>query len=91
MTKKELAAKISGHFGMPVDKVDNIIKETLRVITYELAKGNSVQFTGFGTFSAKTRAAREGRNPRTGETIQIEPSKIAHFKMGKTLRAVLNT
>lgn len=91
MVKSELVNKISGKLDMPVGKVSSVIEETLKIITYELAKGNSVQLTGFGTFSAKTRAAREGRNPRTGETIQLEPSKIAYFKQGKTLRAVLNT
>ncbi len=90
MNKSELVEKISGRLNMPVDKVGRVVEETLKVITYELAKGNSVQFTGFGTFSATTRAAREGRNPRTGETIQLPPSTIAHFKQGRVLKGVLN-
>ena len=51
-----------------------------------LAKGEAVQLMGFGTFSVKERAAREGRNPRTGETVKIAASKVPAFKAGKALK-----
>ena len=52
----------------------------------ELAKGGSVALLGFGTFSVKERAAREGRNPRTGETVKIAATKVPAFKAGKGLK-----
>ena len=55
-----------------------------------LAKGDSVSLIGFGTFSVKERAAREGRNPRTGETVKIASSKSPVFKAGKVLKAKVN-
>ena len=57
-----------------------------RYISSSLAKGDSVSLVGFGTFTVKHRAAREGRNPRTGETIQISASNVAGFKAGKALK-----
>ena len=51
-----------------------------------LAKGDSVQLIGFGSFSVKERAAREGRNPRTGETVKIAAAKVPAFKAGKALK-----
>ena len=62
------------------------LNATLAVITAELEKGNDVQITGFGTFSVKTRAPREGKNPRTGEVITIPETKAPTFKAGKALK-----
>ena len=59
-------------------------------IASSLAKGDSVSLVGFGTFTVKRRAAREGRNPRTGETIQISASNVAGFKAGKALKDTIN-
>tara|TARA_B100000965_G_scaffold148521_1_gene123702 strand:+ start:523 stop:855 length:333 start_codon:yes stop_codon:yes gene_type:complete len=59
-------------------------------IASSLAKGDSVSLVGFGTFTVKHRAAREGRNPRTGETIQISASNVAGFKAGKALKDTIN-
>ena len=91
MNKSELVNKISGKLDMPIDKVGRVIDEAINVVTDELAQGNTVQFVGFGTFSVTNRSEREGRDPRTGEKIFIEASRIAHFKTGKKLKAVLNT
>ena len=55
-----------------------------------LAKGDQVSLIGFGTFSVRKRAARTGRNPRTGETIKIKASKIPAFKAGKALKDAVN-
>ena len=62
----------------------------LSAISGELAKGGSVALVGFGTFSVKARAAREGRNPRTGETIAIAASNTPSFKAGKALKDACN-
>ena len=55
-----------------------------------MASGNGVQLTGFGSFVVRDRAARTGRNPQTGEAIQIAASKVAAFKAGKTLKEAIN-
>ena len=65
---------------------ESALNATLAVITAELEKGNDVQLTGFGTFSVKTRAPREGKNPRTGEMIAIPETKAPTFKAGKALK-----
>ena len=59
-------------------------------VTNELKKGGQVSLVGFGTFSVKDRAARTGRNPQTGETIQIKAAKIPSFKAGKALKDACN-
>ena len=66
----------------PANKVDSV--------TTTLANGGSVSLVGFGTFSVKARAARAGRNPRTGETIQIPASNVPGFKAGKALKDAVN-
>ena len=69
--------------GRAVDAMTDIIAGTLK-------KGDSVTLVGFGTFSVRQRAARAGRNPRTGETIQIEASTLPVFKPGKALKDAVN-
>jgi DNA-binding protein HU-beta len=59
-------------------------------ITGALKRGDQVSLVGFGTFSVKNRAGREGRNPRTGEKIQIAPSNVPGFKAGKALKDAVN-
>ena len=59
-------------------------------ISSSLSKGDSVTLVGFGTFSVSKRAARSGRNPRTGETIQISASNMPKFKAGKALKDAVN-
>lgn len=66
-----------------VDAIFDAIEGTLKV-------GNTVSLVGFGTFSVKDRAARQGRNPRTGETIQIKASRVPSFKAGKALKDAVN-
>ncbi|HBC19068.1 MAG TPA: DNA-binding protein HU, partial [Alcanivorax sp.] len=58
--------------------------------TGALKKGDSVSLVGFGTFAVKERAAREGRNPQTGQTIQIAAAKVPGFKAGKALKDAVN-
>jgi DNA-binding protein HU-beta len=60
------------------------------LIAKELKKGGSVNLTGFGSFEVRTRAAREGRNPQTGATIKIKPSKVPAFRPGKGFKDVVN-
>lgn len=86
MTKKELVAAVAEKADLSKKDTEAALNATLAVITAELEKGNDVQITGFGTFSVKTRAPREGKNPRTGEVITIPETKAPTFKAGKALK-----
>ena len=69
--------------GRAIDAVIEVVKKALK-------KGDSVSLVGFGTFQVRKRAARQGRNPRTGQTIKIKASKIPSFKAGKALKDAVN-
>ena len=86
MNKKEHVAAIAEKSDLSKKDAEAALIATLAVITAELEKGNDVQLTGFGTFSVKTRAPREGKNPRTGEMIAIPETKAPTFKAGKALK-----
>ena len=66
--------------------MDNLMARVAAAITDTLARGESVAIAGFGTFTPRARAARQGRNPQTGEPIAIAASTVPTFKAGKTLR-----
>jgi DNA-binding protein HU-beta len=86
VNKSELIDSIAA--GADTSKVvaGRVLDATLSVVTKALKKGDTVALIGFGTFSVRKRAARNGRNPRTGETIKIAAAKIPGFKAGKTLK-----
>jgi len=86
MTKKEIVAKAADSAGVSKTKAESVINATLDEITKALKKDKKVTFVGFGTFSTSERKARTGRNPRTGEEIQIPASTVPKFKAGKTLK-----
>jgi len=69
--------------GRALDAIIEVIKKSLK-------KGDSISLVGFGTFQVRKRAARQGRNPRTGQTIKIKASKIPSFKAGKALKDAVN-
>ncbi len=90
MNKQELIENIAASVditkadaGRALDSVIDSIKDSLR-------KGDSVALVGFGTFSVRSRAARTGRNPQTGESIQIAAAQVPAFKAGKALRDAVN-
>jgi integration host factor subunit beta len=70
--------------------VENIVSAIFDEITETLAEGNRVELRGFGAFSVKNRPARVGRNPRTGDTVEVEENWVPFFKTGKELRERLN-
>ena len=70
--------------------VENIVNAVLDEITDALAAGNRVELRGFGAFSVRSRPARVGRNPRTGETVEVPAKSVPFFKSGKELRERLN-
>lgn len=89
-TKSELVTHVKNKTDVDAKIIDNIITETLDTIASSLKEGKEVRLTGFGTFSVSAIAARSGRNPRTGETLQIAASKRPVFKAGKTLKECVN-
>ena len=90
MTKVELVAAIAEKTGLPKKDADAAVKAFTDIISEELKKGEKVQLVGFGTFEVSERAAREGRNPRTNETMTIAASKAPKFKAGKQLKDAVN-
>ena len=86
MNKSELINAIVEDTGVSKADADRVLSSTIGSISNALKSGQSVTIVGFGTFLVRSRAARTGRNPRTGETINIEASKVPAFKPGKTLR-----
>ena len=86
MTKTELVAAAAKKSGLTQVAADKALAAILDTVTEALANGDKVQITGFGTFEVRENAAREGRNPRTGETIAIAASKAPAFKAGASLK-----
>ncbi len=85
MNKGELINAVAAK-GLTKKDAETAVNAVFGVIGDALAKGDSVQLIGFGTFGVKERAAREGRNPRTGEVVKIQASKAPVFKAGKALK-----
>lgn len=90
MNKGELVASIADKAGITQSQAESALSATLESIQDALKSGDSVSLVGFGTFSANERPARDGRNPRTGETIKIAAKTVAKFKPGKKLSESLN-
>ncbi|MCA8895154.1 MAG: HU family DNA-binding protein [Parvularculaceae bacterium] len=90
MNKNEFIDRVSEMAGMNKAEAARAVDAVFDAITEALRKGDDVRIVGFGTFSAAKRAAREGRNPRTGETINIPASTQPKFSAGKGLKDALN-
>ena len=90
MTKSELSTQVAAQASLTKASADAAVNAVLSAITGALASGETVTLTGFGTFSVRTREARQGRNPRTGESITIAASRVPAFKAGKALRDAVN-
>jgi DNA-binding protein HU-beta len=90
MTKAELIDSISSKVDLPKGTAERIVNTIFDDIVGALKNGDKVNISGFGTFQVSDRKARTGRNPKTGEAIQIGASKSAKFKAGKTLKDSLN-
>ena len=90
MNRNELVDTVSGKTDMKKSEASKAVDAVFDAIAEALKGGDEIRLVGFGTFSVASRAASEGRNPRTGEKIQIAASKQAKFKPGKGLRDSLN-
>lgn len=90
MNKGELIEAVADAADLSKADATRAVDAVLDGITNALKHGNNVSLVGFGTFSVKHRAARQGRNPRTGETIHISASNVPGFKAGKGLKDAVN-
>ncbi len=90
MNKNDLVAAVADASGLSKADAGKAVDGVFNAITEALKKGDEVRLVGFGTFAVAERAASEGRNPRTGETIAIPASKQPKFKAGKGLKDSVN-
>jgi DNA-binding protein HU-alpha len=90
MRKPDLTAWIANHADLSAEKSQQALDAILDEITNALSRGDSVSLVGFGTFEPRQRAAREGKNPQTGEKLHIAASSTVGFKPGKGLRDAIN-
>ena len=90
MTKNELAEQVARRNGLSASQARQVLESTIEVVSNELAAGGEVALAGFGKFSVSHRAARQGRNPSTGQTISIPASKAAKFSAASALKKRLN-
>ncbi len=86
MNKSELIDAVANNADLTKAKAGDAVEAALGAISDALSSGDSVALVGFGTFSVRERGARTGRNPRTGESIQIAASRVPAFKAGKALK-----
>ena len=90
MNKTELVAAMAEQTQLSKKDAEAALKAFIDVVSEEMKKGEKVQLVGFGTFEVSERAAREGRNPQSGEVMKIAASKAPKFKAGKALKDMLN-
>ena len=90
MNKSELVAAIANKCGVTKKDTEEVLNTFMDVVKDALKAGDKVQLIGFGTFECKEHAARQGRNPRTGKTIEIPAHKSPDFAAGKALKDAVN-
>ena len=90
MNKTELIAAVAEKAELSKKDADKAVKAFTDVVSEELVNGGKIQLVGFGTFEVSERAAREGRNPKSGEVMNIPASKTPKFKAGKALKDMVN-
>ncbi len=91
MNKADLITHLAEASGLSQDAAGKVLDATIGAIAAALVRGESVSLVGFGAFSVAERAAKEGRNPRTGAAISIPASKVPKFSAGKKLREAANS
>lgn len=90
MNKTELVAAIAEKAGLSKKDAEAALKAFAEAVEQELVQGGKVQLVGFGTFEVSVRPARQGRNPKTGEAMEIAAAKAPKFKAGKALKDAVN-
>ena len=89
MTKKDIVMKISEETNIKQIDVKAVVQGTLDHIVAALAGGETVELRNFGVFKVKSRRSRIGRNPKTGELVDVQPKKLPYFKVGKELKEMI--
>jgi DNA-binding protein HU-beta len=90
MNKQELIKKVAEDAGLTQKQASAALESTLAAIKAAVAEGSKVQLIGFGTFESKKREARQGRNPRTGNAVEIDAAVLPVFKAGKAFKDEVN-
>jgi integration host factor subunit beta len=90
MTKADLISIVADRLKITQVQSSIIVEAALKSVVTALRNGEEVEIRGFGSFRFRNRAPRKGRNPKTGEKVDVPPKKIPYFKMGKELKALLN-
>ena len=91
MIRSELVQRLADdHPDLSLREIEKIVTVFFDQISARLADGGRVELRGFGAFSTRARDSRTGRNPRTGETVEVEAKRVPYFKPGKEMRARLN-
>ena len=90
LNKSEIAGRVAGRIGVGRSAAGDAVDAVFEAIAETLATGEDVRIVGFGTFGTRSRPARTGRNPRTGESLNIAASTTPTFKAGKPLRDAVN-
>ena len=90
MTKAELVEKVADQIQLTKKQTETVVDILLNSITEALSAGDKVELRGFGSFRIRKRNPREGRNPKTGDTVQIPAKRVPFFKAGKELREMVD-
>src|SRR6266446_5734207 len=90
MTKAELVEKVADKIQLTKKQTEAVVNIMLTCITEALSEGDKVELRGFGSFRIRNRNPREGRNPKTGDTVQIPAKRVPFFKAGKELREMVD-
>jgi DNA-binding protein HU-beta len=91
MTKNEMISAVAAKAGLTKKQANDSIVALVDTVAEQLAAGEVFRLIGFGTFKTKRREAHQGRNPRTGETVQVKESATVSFKPGRELKAIVKT
>lgn len=90
MNKSDLIAALARDQNLPIQTAESVITSVLDAMTETLAKGDNIEIRGFGSFTVREYNSYNGRNPNTGEVVQVKPKKLPFFKVGKELRTSVN-
>jgi DNA-binding protein HU-beta len=91
MNRKELIYALAGKTGCSKADADRNVLALIEIISGTLETGGKITLSGFGVFEVRERAARNGRNPKTGQTLKISASRVPAFRPGTTLKAAMNS
>src|SRR5262245_9674033 len=89
MTKADLIQEVARAAELTIKDAEAIVNEIFQAMIDSLKKGDEIELRGFGTFRQRERRARRGRNPKTGQAVEIPPKRVTYFKLGKELKSLL--